>query len=244
MEVSKVAAYIKAQIEKGTPESKLLDKLVKKFPKKDLLDLQTRLDRVLSKSKSKSSKTKAPKTKALQKAKLPKKIFYGLPETATEGYGWLSNMAPAVIYAYVGKRYSTDGFLTFVNVEQAFQWIKVDDKKRNVIINCLKPKDAKYHGSEKAGAVMREDWHDIREEVMYQILLAKYSQHLVIRKNLIETEKVPLTEVAPWDKEKFWGVDKNLEGKNMQAKLTEKVRKYLIKNPNSSFVTLDFTTWL
>lgn len=243
-EVKSVSTYIKAQLKKGVQGTELLEKLVSKFPNKDLVTLQSKLDKVESKysKQDKPAKTKAKtKTKSKPKIKLPKKICYGLPETATEGFGWLSNMAPAVIYAKVGRKYSSDGYITFVSAEQAFQWYKCDDAKREVIANCVKAKDARYHGSERAGAKIRKGFEDIKEDIMYKILLSKYSQHAVLRKRLIETEDVPLFEVAPWDKQKFWGVDKDLKGKNTQAKLTEKVRKVLQKDPSLNFVTLDFT---
>ena len=175
-----------------------------------------------------SSKSEKPK-------KLPKRICYGFPEMATEGYDWLSSMFNCCIYVKIGKRYSPDGFMAFFSIEQAFQWLKSDDKKREIIANCVKAKDARYHGSEKAGAVMRKDWYDIREDVMFELLLGKYTQNLVLRKKLVEIVDIPLFEVAPWDKEAFWGVSKELKGSNKQAKLTQKIAKKLAKDSSFDF---------
>lgn len=175
-------------------------------------------------------KKKKPSKKKKTKLKLPDVIKFGDVKHATEGYGWLSNMFPCTIYLKVPKDFSSDGFLMFYSVEQAFQWAKTTSvESRTKIYNCIKAKDARYHGSERANCVMRDEWSEdgYKEAVMLEILKSKYSQNKVLCEKLIATKDIPLYEVAPWDKQKFWGVDAKLEGSNKTAKLTMKVRKKL-----------------
>tara|TARA_Y100001963_G_scaffold160243_1_gene269547 strand:+ start:623 stop:1378 length:756 start_codon:yes stop_codon:yes gene_type:complete len=190
-----------------------------------------------------SQKRPAQKETDTKKSKSPKRICYGSPDYATEGYSWLSSMQSCLIIASVPKKYSQTGRLMFSSLEQAFQWLKSDDKKREVILNCTRPKDARYHGSEKAGAVMRADWSDIKDSVMEALLTAKYTQNVLLGNMLSDTGSAPLFEVAPWDKEGYWGVNKSFEGKNKQAKLTEKVRTRIQKGKAIAKI-LDLKEWL
>ena len=179
-------------------------------------------------------------SKKAAKSKL-KPITFG--KTTTPGFECLSNMFPCAIYVKVGKK----DYRMFYSAEQLFQWLKTTDEEfRTKIGNCMKPKDARHFGSERAGCPMREDWHDIREEVMGKILLGKFSQNMPMRKILLSSGELPLFEIAPWDKEKFWGVSETFEGENTTARLLEEIRKQFSKPsyPLDSFVTPDISKWV
>ena len=166
----------------------------------------------------------------VKKQKLPKKkpfkhneITFG--KITTPGYECFSNMFPTAIYCLVNGEY-----IMFYSVEQAFQYMKTDSKShREKIGNCVKAKDARYHGSARASCPMKENWGDIKEDIMFEILKAKYTQNVVMGEKLMETEDVPIVEIAPWDKEGFWGVDDDRQGQNKTGKLHERVRKWLRK---------------
>jgi ribA/ribD-fused uncharacterized protein len=172
------------------------------------------------KAKAKSSKPVADKAKE-KKAK--DHIRYN---ASIAKYSWLSNFQNCMIVLYVEK--GSDETLTFANVEAAFQYFKTrSPEQRQKIYNCVKASDARYQGSEKAGCVMRKDWHDMREAVMLAVLKAKYMQNYYLRKWLLETDKAELIELAPWDKELFWGTDDNGNGENKSGRLTMQVREWL-----------------
>lgn len=194
--------------------------------------------RTMETSKKPSKERRREEGVKVKKQKLPKKKPFKYNEvtfgkTTTPGYEFVSNMFPTAIYCLVNGEY-----IMFYCVEQAFQYMKTTSKShREKIRNCIKAKDAKYHGSERAGCPMKEDWLDLREKVMYEILKAKYSQNAVMAEKLLDTGDVPIIEIAPWDKEGFWGVDEERQGKNRSGKLTEKVRTWLRKRKgNKEFV--------
>lgn len=171
-----------------------------------------------------------PKKKKPKAEKKPDIIKFGDPKHATPGYSWLSNMMPCAIYLKVPKGFGTDGYMMFYSVEQAFQWTKtISAETRVKIHNCIKPKDARYQGSEKAGCVLRDEWSEagFKEAIMLEILKSKFSQNKVLCDKLINTDDIPLYEIAPWDKQKFWGVNAELIGENKTACLIMKVRKHL-----------------
>lgn len=139
---------------------------------------------------------------------------------------WLSNFQPCLIVVVIDR--TTGETLKFSSVEQGFHYFKTRSPEfRQKIYNCVKAKDARYHGSEKSGCPMRPDWKEIRKNVMKNLLLAKYGQNLILKKWLLATEDAKLVELAPWDKEKFWGVDEEGNGSNNSGLLTEEVREIL-----------------
>lgn len=170
---------------------------------------------------------KAKSTKPIDnKAKEKKAKDYIRYNASIAKYSWLSNFQNCMIVLYVEK--GSDETLTFSNVEAAFQYFKTrSPEQRQKIYNCVKASDARYQGSEKAGCVMRKDWYDMREAVMLAVLKAKYMQNYYLRKWLLETDKAELIELAPWDKELFWGTDDNGNGENKSGQLTMQVREWL-----------------
>ena len=71
----------------------------------------------------------------------------------------------------------------------------------------------------------RNDWERIKEDVMYKALLAKFTQHYDLRKQLLETEDRKLVEHSPYDS--YWGDGGDGKGKNRLGVLLEKLRSEL-----------------
>lgn len=69
---------------------------------------------------------------------------------------------------------------------------------------------------------IRTDWDEIRLEIMYEILLAKFVQHSEIRETLFSTKNSSIEEDSPYDS--FWGVGADGSGENHLGKLLMKVR--------------------
>lgn len=235
----KLMAAVKSVDYKGKPAVRVKNLVLDKYGQSlDLGDkplTTVRIKRILDKlsdgesepkvkGKGREENTKVKKTK---KSKAPEfkfnEVTFG--KTVTPGYEFCSNMFPTAIYCLVDGEY-----IMFYSVEQAFQYMKTNSKShQQKIINCIKPKDARYHGSARAECPLRDDWEEVKVDVMFQLLKGKYSQNKVMAEKILETGNVPIVEIAPWDKENFWGVNEKREGKNHTGKLTEKVRSWLRK---------------
>jgi ribA/ribD-fused uncharacterized protein len=128
-------------------------------------------------------------------------------------YRWLSNFAPVKI--------KLDG-LEFPSVEHAYMSAKSDDTEWKKF--CSNPNN-------KAGDVKRqsrnitlkEDWDEVRLEVMKECVNQKFSQE-PYRTKLLETGTQHLQEGNQWN-DKFWGVClKTNKGENYLGKLIMDVR--------------------
>lgn len=133
-------------------------------------------------------------------------------------YRWLSNFAPVKI--------KLDG-LEFPSVEHAYMSAKSDDEEWKNF--CSNPNN-------KAGDVKRqsrnitlkEDWHEIKLEVMKECVNQKFSQE-PYRTKLLETETQHIQEGNRWN-DKFWGVClKTNKGENHLGRLIMDVRSALEK---------------
>lgn len=109
------------------------------------------------------------------------------------GYFFLSNFYECeVVY---------DG-ITYKNSEAAFQAQKCADPiKRGQFAN-LNPSEAKRLGRK---VELREDWESIKNEVMYAVCYAKFSQNPDLKERLLETCGDYLEEGNYWH-DNYWGV--------------------------------------
>jgi ribA/ribD-fused uncharacterized protein len=69
---------------------------------------------------------------------------------------------------------------------------------------------------------MRPDWDAVKDEVMYECVMAKFLQHKDLRDQLIATGDQELIEDSPIDW--YWGCGKDGTGKNMLGKILMRVR--------------------
>lgn len=69
---------------------------------------------------------------------------------------------------------------------------------------------------------IRADWDDVRNDVMYTALTAKFTKNEYLKKLLIGTGDAEIIEAAPRDD--YWGWGKNKDGQNMLGKLLMKCR--------------------
>lgn len=130
-------------------------------------------------------------------------------------YDWLSNFYITDI--------EYDGII-YKSSEHAFQAAKSSDKEvREWVGQANTPAEAKKRGRK---VVKRDDWEDIRIEVMEEILINKFSKR-PLRQKLRQTGDEELVEVNWWG-DKFWGVCRGV-GENNLGKLLMKIRN-LIKD--------------
>ena len=82
---------------------------------------------------------------------------------------------------------------------------------------------------QKRGVVVRADWgNEVKEEVMYVGLMAKFTQHPRLAEMLISTGDRPLVETSPYDS--YWGGKGR--GQNRLGHLLQRVRTQLKCRPS------------
>lgn len=128
-------------------------------------------------------------------------------------FDWLSNFYPC--------RLELNG-IVFRSVEHAYQALKFEDPARQrYIAGFTSPADAK-----RAAALCpaREDWEEVRAEVMRDLLVLKFSRE-PFRAWLLETGDAYLEETNYWG-DRFWGVCGG-QGENVLGRLIMEIRSDL-----------------
>ncbi len=124
---------------------------------------------------------------------------------------FLSNFYPCKII-FNGKDYKT--------AEHAFQAQKcVLEEDIVKIQEANNPQMAKRIGK---GVKLREDWEDVKVDLMSKIVEAKFEQNEELRNKLIETYPAILIEENDWN-DRFWGVCEG-KGKNTLGEILMDVR--------------------
>lgn len=153
--------------------------------------------------------------------------------TDTHVYFWdgiYSNFYP-VTFLYKNK--------IFVNSEQAFMWEKAiafnDHEMTYKIMNSNNPSDAKKFGR-KVKNFNDKEWDKVKEQIMFDVVFAKFNSNILLKKELISTNNKIIVEASPFDK--IWGVgldqnnpdilDENKwKGQNLLGKVLMNVRNKL-----------------
>lgn len=118
--------------------------------------------------------------------------------------------------------------LTFRNNEAAFQAMKCPERMKEF---CnLNPSAAKRLGR---SVKLRTDWEEIKETIMYEICMAKFSQHPDLARKLIDTGDGLLVEGNFWG-DRVWGVCDGT-GNNKLGKILMKIRSKLKEMNNGEF---------
>lgn len=111
--------------------------------------------------------------------------------------------------------------LSFYSAEAAFQSAKSTDLNIRKQFCGLSPKQAKKMGR---AIRLREDWEEVKDQVMYDILKSKFSNER-LRQLLLQTGNKELIENNSWN-DTYWGVC-NGKGQNKLGKLLMQVREEL-----------------
>lgn len=72
---------------------------------------------------------------------------------------------------------------------------------------------------------LRADWNEVKDDVMRQAVLAKFTQHAVLRELLLSTGDATLVEHTVNDN--YWGDGGDGSGKNMLGRILMEVREEL-----------------
>ena len=134
-------------------------------------------------------------------------------------YAFLSNFYPSPIAPF------NDG-IVYPTVEHAFQAYKTTDiNKRKEIAAQPTPGKAKHLGRH---VELRDDWQEIRINVMYTALKEKFKD-LELQTKLLSTGDAELIEGNTWS-DNFWGdchcpKCRDIKGENNLGKLLMKIRE-------------------
>lgn len=140
-----------------------------------------------------------------------------------------------MINEFKGKYYFLSNFyyapvmyegLLYQNNEAAFQSAKVKDLERRKQFCQINPSTAKRKGR---NVLLRNDWEDIKDEVMEDCIRDKFTRNPDLRRRLIETGDEELVEGNYWHDNYYGNCScdkcKNIVGKNTLGKTLMKIRK-------------------
>lgn len=110
--------------------------------------------------------------------------------------------------------------IVYSNNEAAFQAQKTFDESLKKQFETLGPIEARNLGKT---IPLRKDWEDVKDEIMYEICLAKFTQNPDIMDALVYTGKRPLEEGNHWN-DQYWGTVNGF-GENKLGKILMDIRK-------------------
>lgn len=112
-------------------------------------------------------------------------------------------------YAFLSNFYKCKviwGGIEYPSSEHAYQACKFKDNViRFGIANCGGPGNSKKLANGLYINVIRKDWHEIKEKVMKNLLMEKFTQNPELAELLISTYPEELIEGNTWN-DTFWGV--------------------------------------
>ncbi|KAK7458111.1 hypothetical protein VKT23_010019 [Stygiomarasmius scandens] len=142
----------------------------------------------------------------------PKVYFYHKDDPH---YGF-TNFSPHPVM-YNGKRYPTS--------EHLFQSFKFQDHKPGLaehIRTCSERPSVAFSEARRFQPEVRPDWKDVNIEKMNITLWHKFRQHPDLLRELLDTGDAELIEDS--DKDAFWGIGADRQGRNELGKALERLR--------------------
>lgn len=133
--------------------------------------------------------------------------FYGRtkPDPA---YWAFSNFYPSAIK--VGK-------VWYQTTEHYYQAMKYTDPKVHEYIRTQQTPREAMREARRPDLPLREDWENVKVEVMYDALVHKFTQHEDLKTILMGTGERYIVEDSPIDY--FWGCGRDGSGKNVLGRL-------------------------
>lgn len=129
-------------------------------------------------------------------------------------YHFLSNFYPCHV-TYQG--------ITYPSSEHAYQAMKsTDNVVRRQIASLVHSGAAKKMGKQ---IDLRSDWEDVKDQLMYDIVKAKFEQNEHLKEELLATNDATLIEGNTWH-DTYWGICNGV-GQNKLGKTLMKVREEL-----------------
>lgn len=112
------------------------------------------------------------------------------------------------------------GTFRFSSAESAYQCLKQPKLSRSkvAVFQLTTPYTAREYGRQ---IPLREDWDEVKDDVMRQVLAAKFSDS-DLRAYLVTTGERELLHWAPWDT--YWGMGRDGNGENRLGTLLMELR--------------------
>lgn len=79
--------------------------------------------------------------------------------------------------------------LSFTNVESALQSAKAKEYRDKKLFTKLGPSQARYRGRL---VKVRDNWHEVKEDILYNILYAKFNQNDNLKFLLLDTQDIDI----------------------------------------------------
>jgi ribA/ribD-fused uncharacterized protein len=131
-------------------------------------------------------------------------------------YGLFSNFAPHPVY--INRRWPTS--------EHYFQAQKfTDESAHDVIAQTVSPMNAAKLGRSTRWP-LREDWEQVKDDVMRTAVRSKVAQHRVVNETLLATGDAILVEHTANDR--YWGDGEDGTGRNLLGKILMEVRAEIV----------------
>ena len=129
-------------------------------------------------------------------------------------------------YAFLSNFYECEvewEGITYPSTEHAFQAAKVINPATRLVIAAAEtPGKAKRMGRQ---VQLRGDWEQVKDMIMYEIVLAKFQQNRELADKLLDTAPAALEEGNTWN-DTYWGVCNGV-GRNQLGKTLMTVRAYI-----------------
>jgi ribA/ribD-fused uncharacterized protein len=131
-------------------------------------------------------------------------------------YSFLSNFHRRWV-EYKGEEYLT--------AEHAFQAQKVTNKHDKMwVMASISPGEAKRRGRR---IPIRKDWNKVKDQIMYEVVKAKFNSSMSLRESLIGTKDFVIIEGNSWG-DVYWGVDERTGyGQNKLGQILMRIREEL-----------------
>ena len=134
-------------------------------------------------------------------------------------------------YAFLSNFYDVSvvyNGITYKNTEAAFQAQKTTSISKRLEFANFTASQSKKEGRKLA---LRQDWEEVKEQVMYEICLAKFTQNEDLKMKLLSTDGHHLIEGNYWH-DNTWGnctceKCKNIVGENKLGKILMQIREEL-----------------
>ena len=96
---------------------------------------------------------------------------------------------------------------------------------QEAVRKMISAKDSKIVANSYLREYQRPDFHDIKLDIMRDVILRKFSQWTWLREKLVETGDIPLIEHRAADS--FWGSGPDMEGQNWLGRILMETREKL-----------------
>lgn len=147
---------------------------------------------------------------------MPHKIYF---YRQYHKYGEFSNFYSAEIMIDNYKYPTTEHYF------QAMKFFPINIEYFNKIRLSKSPNDAFKLGKSKIYKI-RDDWNEIKDDIMRKALKAKFTQHPNLKEVLINTNESVLIEHT--ERDNYWADGGDGSGKNMLGKLLMELRSQLM----------------